>query len=597
MNNVSRNWLAAFLAVALGAVAAAQDQGPGPGGRGQGPFPGGRGGRIGMPPRDNAQAPTGTAKISGRVIAADTGSPIRRAQININSRDAQFNRSMTTDSEGRYELAALPAGRYRLFVDKAGYVALEYGQARPFEAGKPLDITDGQVLEKIDFSLPRGSAITGRITDEFGDAITDVQVQALRYQFVNGERQLVNAGRAAQTDDLGSYRIFGLMPGDYIIRASMRPNMAQGPRAAETEPTGYPGTYYPGVSDVSQAQTVTAMLGQEVTSIGFPLVPARLSRISGTVMASDGRPLEGAMVMIRARGGNGLAALRMNIVGGGGGQVRPDGTFQLANVPPGEYILDVQQRPAALRGVQDINLSQLEFASVPLSVSGDIDNLTVVTSPGVTASGRVVYQGQGAPKQGMQVMAVPPAGGSSPIGMLLASKALGGGRVNQDGTFELRGIAGAQIIRVQGVPTGWALKSVTLDGADITDAPYDFKPGNNVTGMVVTLTDRLSEISGNVRDGRGQPVLDYVLVAFPEDNKLWGPQSRYVQTTRPNQNGTFSLKGLPPGRYLAAVVPALETGTQNDPALLEQLRSRAHGFSLAEGQSLNLNLEMASPQP
>jgi Carboxypeptidase regulatory-like domain len=577
---------AAVLVLTLSGPAAAQAPGPGPGGRG---------GRFGMPPRDGAPAPTGTATISGRVVAAETGSPIRRAQININSRDAQFNRSITTDSEGRYELAALPAGRYRLFVDKAGYVALEYGQARPFEAGKPLDITEGQALEKIDFSLPRGSAITGRITDEFGDAITDVQVQALRHQFVNGERQLVNAGRSAQTDDLGAYRIFGLMPGDYVIRASIRPNTAQGPRAVETEPTGYPGTYYPGVSDVSQAQTVTATLGQEVSSIGFPLVPARLSRISGTVMGSDGRPLAGAMVVIRQRGGNGLAALRMNIIGGGGVQVRPDGSFQLTNVPPGEYVLDVQQRPAALRGMQDINLSQLEFASTPLSVSGgDIDNLTVVTMPGVTVSGRVAYQGQGAPKPGLQIMAVPPAGGSSPIGMLLASKALGGGRVNQDGTFELRGVAGSQIIRVQGMPVGWALKSVTLDGADITDAAYDFKPGNNISGLVVTLTDRLSEITGNVRDGRGQPILDYVLVAFPEDTKLWSPQSRYVQTTRPNQNGTFSVKGLPPGRYLAAVVPALENGMQNDPAVLEQLRPRAHSFSLADGQTLNLNLEMAA---
>jgi hypothetical protein len=586
-----------LLLVVLSAPAAAQAPLPGlPGRGGQGQLPGGRGGRFGgIPPRDNAQTPTGTARISGRVVAAETGSPIRRAQIDINSRDVQFNRSITTDAEGRYQLDSLPAGRYRLFVNKAGYVALEYGQARPFEAGKPLDITAGEVLEKIDFSLPRGSAITGRITDEFGDPITDVQVQALRYQFVNGERQLVNAGRAAHTDDLGAYRIFGLMPGDYIVRASMRPNMPAGPRRTEVEPTGYPGTYYPGVTDVSQAQTVTAALGQELNSVGFPLVPARLSRISGSVTGSDGRPLAGAMVMIRARGGNGLAALRMNIMGGGGGQVRPDGTFELSNVPPGEYMLDVQQRPAALRGMQDINLSQLEFASMPLSVSGgDIDNLTIVTTPGVTVSGRVAYQGQSAPKPGVQITAVPPAGGSSPIGMLLASKALGGGRVDQDGAFELRGVAGPQIIRVQGMPAGWALKSVTLDGADITDAVYDFKPGHNVTGLVVTLTDRLSEITGNVRDGRGQPILDYVLVAFPEDTKLWGPQSRYVQTSRPNQNGTFSVKGLPPGRYLAAVVPALENGMQNDPALLEQLRPRARSFSLADGQLVNLNLEMTA---
>ena len=556
-------------------------------------MPGGRGGRLGgMPPRDNASMPTGTARITGRVVAADTGTPIRRAQININSRDAGFNRNIATDSEGRYELTGLPAGRYRLFVSKAGFVALEYGQARPFEAGKPLDILAGQALEKIDFSLPRGSAITGRITDEFGDPITDVQVEALRYQFVNGERQLVNAGRIAQTDDLGAYRIFGLMPGDYIVRASMRPNMPGGPRTADADPTGYPGTYYPGVTDVTQAQTVTAMLGQEVASIGFPLVPARLSRISGTVLGSSGQPLAGAMVMIRARGSNALAALRMNMIGNARGQVRPDGTFQLTNVPPGDYTLDVQQRPQNLRNLQDINQAELEFASMPISVSGDIDNLTIVTTPGVTVSGRVVYQGQAPPKQNVQVTAVPPAGGPSPIGALISAKALGGGRVNQDGTFELRGIAGPQLIRVQSMPAGWALKSITLDGADITDAPYDFKPGNNVAGLVVTLTDRLSEITGNVRDARGQAVMDYVLVAFPEDAKLWGPQSRYVQTTRPNQNGTFSIKGLPPGRYLAAAVPALETGMQNDPAVLNQLRPGADSFSLAEGQTLNLNLEM-----
>ena len=275
----------------LGTATGAFAQAPGPFGRGgQSPFPGGR---LGLPPRDNVQPATGTARITGRVVSAETGAPIRRAQIRITSRDARTNRDVTTDSDGRFELLTLPAGRYRLYVTKAGYVSLEYGQARPFEAGKPLDIADGQSLEKIDFSLPRGSVITGRVTDEFGDPITDVQVQAMRYQFTNGERQLVNAGRVATTDDLGQYRIFGLMPGDYVVRASLRTNpnaTPTGPNAAEG-PLGYPGTYYPGVADVAQAQTVTVSLGQELSSVAFPLVPARLARISGTVMNSEGRPL------------------------------------------------------------------------------------------------------------------------------------------------------------------------------------------------------------------------------------------------------------------------------------------------------------------
>jgi len=571
-------------------AASAQEPGPGPlGAGGQGPF-GGRG-RLGMPPRDNPQQATGTSRIVGRVVAADTGSPVRRAQIRVTSTESRFNRVVTTDGEGRYELLNLPAGRYRLFVNRAGFVALEYGQARPFESGKPLDLADGQAMEKVDFSLPRGSVITGRITDEFGDPMTDVQVQAMRYQFVNGERQLANAGRAAQTDDLGQYRIFGLMPGDYIVRASLRQNNGN---QNEPDPVGYPGTYYPGVLDITQAQTVAVTLGQELSSVGFPLMPARLSRVSGTVMGSDGRPLTGGRVMLRPRGANNLAALRNAI--GSSNQVRADGTFQLTNVPPGDYMLDVQQRPQNARNIQEVNLSELEFASVPLSVSGDIDGLTIVTTPGVTVSGRVVYQG-GTPSQqsnNMQVTATPSTGGSSPLTMLVAARALGGGRVNADGAFELRGIAGPSVIRVQGAPSGWALKSVVIEGTDVTDKAFEFKPGNNISGAIITLTNRVTELSGSVRDGRGQPVADYVVVVFPEDNKLWGALSRYVQTSRPNQNGTFTIKALPPGRYVAAVVPSLENGTQNDPALLEQLRMGAETFSLADGQTLNLNLKMAA---
>ena len=296
----------------LSAVGQGQQPGPGPLG-GQPPFPGGRG-RLGAPPRDNAPPPAGTAKIAGRVVAAETGAPIRRAQINLNSQDSRVSRVIATDSDGNFEIAGLPAGRYRLRVNKGGFVPLEYGQARAFEAGKPLDLTDGQVLNKLDFSLPRGSVITGRITDEYGDALTDVQVQALRYQFVNGERQLVNAGRTERTNDLGEYRLFGLMPGEYVIHATLR----EGPAVMRdaVEQTGYPGTYFPGVADVGQAQAVTVTIGQELTSIAFPLVPAKFAQVSGIVMSSDGRPLAGAILAVRPRmSGSGSPA---NLLGGAG---------------------------------------------------------------------------------------------------------------------------------------------------------------------------------------------------------------------------------------------------------------------------------------
>lgn len=570
-------------------ITAAQEPGSAPLGRGGQPMPGGRGGRFGMPPRDNAPARTGTAKITGRVLSAETGAPIRRAQVVLSSRDdARVARNIPTDSEGRYELGALPAGRYRLYVTKAGYVQLEYGQARPYEAGKPLDLVDGQVLEKIDFSLPRDSVITGRITDEFGDPITDVQVQALRFHLVNGERQLVTAGRTARTDDLGQYRIFGLLPGDYMVHASLREGQRAG-REGSADATGYPGTYYPGVADVGQAQTVAVTIGQELSSIGFPLVPARFARVTGTVFASDGRPLSGAVLMMRPQI-NASGSVANLLAGAGRSAADGEGRFRLANVPPGEYVLEVQQRPERPQNLGNA-FAQLEFASVPLSVSGDIDNLTVSTTPGVSVSGRVVYQGQNPPRTALQIMAVAPDG--APALRALAGRALGTGRVSDtDGSFEIHGLLGPQLLRVQNIPSGWMLKGVHINGTDVTDVPFDFRPGSNITGAVVTLTDRLSEISGSVRDVRGQMASDYVVVVFPEDATLWRPYSRFLQTARPNQNGVFSIKGMPLGRYLAAAVPSLENGLQNDPTTLERLRSGAEGFSLAEGGVVNLNLQM-----
>jgi hypothetical protein len=177
--------------------------------------------------------------------------------------------------------------------------------------------------------------------------------------------------------------------------------------------------------------------------------------------------------------------------------------------------------------------------------------------------------------------------------MGIAGRMLAGGRVNaDDGAFQIGGLFGPQLIRVTGVPAGWALKSVSLEGENVTDRPYDFRSAANLSGMVVTLTDRLTSVSGSVKSPQGEPVKDYVVVVFPDDPSLLGPQSRYVRAARPNQDGNFTLKGLPPGRYLAAAVESLEAGAQNDPGVLAQLRPRAQAFSLTEGQTLGLDVEI-----
>src|SRR5438128_6148938 len=74
-----------------------------------------------MPPRDASQK-TGTARIRGRVVAADTGLPLRKAQVRVFSPELRENRMASTDAEGKYELKDLPAGRYQVSVTKGSYV-------------------------------------------------------------------------------------------------------------------------------------------------------------------------------------------------------------------------------------------------------------------------------------------------------------------------------------------------------------------------------------------------------------------------------------------------------------------------------------------
>ena len=72
-----------------------------------------------------------------------------------------------------------------------------------YEGGRPIEVRDGERLSGVNVVLPRGSVITGRVVDEFGEPVAEAFVSVMRYQFLRGRRRLLPAGRGSQTNDLG----------------------------------------------------------------------------------------------------------------------------------------------------------------------------------------------------------------------------------------------------------------------------------------------------------------------------------------------------------------------------------------------------------
>lgn len=550
--------------------------------------------------------------IAGRIVTADSGRPIQRARVRLSAAELPGGRGAFTDADGMFEFTELPAGRYSLAVSKSGYVTISYGQRRPLQPGTPLQLNDAQQLRGIEMRLPRGSVISGHVLDEVGDPLPGASVRVMAYRYAQGSRQLVPAGGAI-TDDRGAYRVWGLNPGEYYVSAAARnfdvgpgrgfqggpgaggPGAGRGrggaprtPNVGGTSPdataatenpeqTGYAPTFFPGVESAAEARPINVGLSVEVPDIGFSVLLVRTSRVSGRVVSSDGEPVStGNLVLMR----EGQGAGRPGPGAGFSDRLQWDGTFSFANVPPGRYNLRV-------RG-DDWDAPR--FATMPLTVTGgELSGLNVVLLPSATIEGSVVFQRtQGVPPDPTQFRVGAPTADGSSLG------APQSGRVDRDARFSLDGVAaGSHWIRTQ-APRGWVVKSIVSEGRDITDTPIELRSGQRLSGLTITFTDTLSEISGNVRDSRGTPVTDYTVLAFAIESSQWHPQSRFIMTARPDQTGRYQIRGLPAAEYFVTTVDPTEANEWFEASFLEEQRANAVRLRLGDGDIKTHDITVSS---
>ena len=136
------------------------------------------------------------------------------------------------------------------------------------------------------------------------------------------------------------------------------------------------------------------------------------------------------------------------------------------------------------------------------------------------------------------------------------------------------------------------MKSVVVNGDDVTGAPLDLGDRVTLPNVAITLTNRLTRVSGQVSDARAQPVRDYVAVIVPADTYEVGVMARRVRAIRPGPEATFTTQGVMPGRYLAVAVEGLEDGRQFSPEFQQQVRRLGQEFILREGETATLNLRL-----
>src|SRR3954447_15516871 len=228
--------------------------------------------------------------------------------------------------------------------------------------------------------------------------MSDVQIAPQRYEFIQGQRRLTPAGRQATTDDMGEFRLFGVPPGQYYLSATWRSN---NPMNAEDK-TAYAPMYFPGTDNPAQAQRLTLAAGQQISDVVMALKPQKATRISGTAMTSDGRPMIGSIMVMSANG------FGFNVASAAA--IRQDGAFLVNGVAPGEYTLRAQAFGPSGPG---------ETATMKITATGeDIADVHLVGAKLSTATGRVILDPAEAAAlpPGLMFMLMPAEPGEMPMG-------------------------------------------------------------------------------------------------------------------------------------------------------------------------------------
>ncbi|MEO6725593.1 MAG: carboxypeptidase-like regulatory domain-containing protein [Blastocatellia bacterium] len=545
--------------------------------------------------------------IKGRVLG-DDGQPLAEVPVLASpiGRSAAARRpgpggpagapsQTTTDEEGNFTFENLTPNSYSISATVPGYIAPpaeEETGAGIYHLGDMANIT-----------LVKGGVITGKIVNASGDILVGVSVSAIRTGNINGEEdenmvpQVTGPGqgfgRTWRTDDRGVYRIYGLVPGTYIVQAGPPGNGPGG--FSPNFPSPYNGdapTYYPSaVRDA--AVPVAVQASGELSGIDIRYRGEKGHAVSGKVLAKAdsnatgfANGLNATIISLSLPGTDNIVAtaVQMNRGPGGGpggrfGQAS-DGGFALYGVPDGEYEISARRNGFGME-------SDAVAAPRRVSVRGtDVGGLQLALLSLASLSGRVVMERKPGicplPRRAFMEEVLLNTDRDEAI----AHETALSGRVRPSaplasGEFILRNLeAGRWRIAAQLPDENWYLRAITAEtkpsatatrrtampaaALTLTNAArtgFMLKSGEKQAGLLVIIAEGAAAVKGKVVSESGKAVGKVRVHLLPAEKEADDDIVRYAEANTTG-DGSFQFKNLAPGNYLLLSKPIKSQASQ-----------------------------------
>jgi hypothetical protein len=149
------------------------------------------------------------------------------------------------------------------------------------------------------------------------------------------------------------------------------------------------------------------------------------------------------------------------------------------------------------------------------------------------------------------------------------------------------------VLRVSGLPRGWAVKSVDVGGRDCSGLPIDVPAGQSVASVTVVVSSRLPTLTGRVVTANGTAAAGIALL-FPADPLRWIEAAANQRIARADSSGRYVFDAVRPGEYFLVAVDSMETWQMNDPDFLGPLRERANKLTIG-AEAVTLDLKVVRP--